>query len=862
MSTQFCTRVAKSVRLSAMLTLIFVVSAWAQTMLLHNPPSQSFVGRDLLLQVSVEPPAPVIFMQVFYRRPGENSYREAMFAPNGNEYVARIRGQELNEDGLEYFISALLANDNVITFPAFNPYKQPILLPVIPPHPTPQPQPEPEAALIPPPELQVEPNPVSNEPQNTPASVEPEEQLNETESDSDNLLVLSPDEGAVLSAAEVVLAVSFLTEPLTDSLGIQLFLDGREVTDEAEISSVLLSYVPQRIEPGKHWFKLVVPTDQGILEAKMIHFTVIAEADGMTDSAAAEHRPSFSGSAFAEGRLEQIADNDESYLFAGGRFDGQTGPLQYNAVLFLTSLEDRSAQSRNRYSFSIGTKWLGLSAGDTYPRYNDLILWGKRIRGVSAYLRLGFFNLEMTVGQPRRAVEGDSLKSKLGTFSRNTFAVRPSFGSGKNFQLGLTLVKSRDDSTSIAIGGKPLDNIVVGPDLRLSLDRGRLVFAAVGAMSITTADISGGPIDKDDIDRVFEEEVDLPIDPKELDRYLIINDSTYPINPLEGTSTAWNVSLRLNYFRNLLHVGYKSIGSQYYSLTNDWIRTDIAGFYFSDRLRLFSNKLYLTLGYENFKDNLAQEDASPSVDLQTLNYSLSWYPGTGYPYISASLQTHYRDNGIDALRTFTQDLGSEGDSSYVLDFRDNQKHRDLSLNIGYDLNLWSRVHALQFSLLNSAMQDRFKSTRPIESQGFYAQEYSTDLWMISWSSQLQQNLRTTAQFAANRNSVSEDSDYRYQTFGGMAEWSFLQRALTAFGELRYTSSENSFELPSSNGLTAKTTSEYSRLLFRFGGWWQINRSMRLTIDSNIYSIQQTNGIDPQKTDYSDRIFRLRYEKLF
>jgi hypothetical protein len=67
-------------------------------------------------------------MQVFYRRPGENSYREAMFAPNGNEYVARIRGQELNEDGLEYFISALLANDNVITFPAFNPYKQPILL--------------------------------------------------------------------------------------------------------------------------------------------------------------------------------------------------------------------------------------------------------------------------------------------------------------------------------------------------------------------------------------------------------------------------------------------------------------------------------------------------------------------------------------------------------------------------------------------------------------------------------------------------------------------------------------------------------------------------------------------------------------
>ena len=68
----------------------------------------------------------------------------------------------------------------------------------------------------------------------------------------------------------------------------------------------------------------------------------------------------------------------------------------------------------------------GSAQRDTYPRYNDLILWGKRIRGVSGYVRLGFFNLDATFGETHRGISGDSLTARIGTFQRKTLAIRPS----------------------------------------------------------------------------------------------------------------------------------------------------------------------------------------------------------------------------------------------------------------------------------------------------------------------------------------------------------------------------------------------------------------------------------------------------
>ena len=115
-----------------------------------------------------------------------------------------------------------------------------------------------------------------------------------------------------------------------------------------------------------------------------------------------------------------------------------------------------------------------MKLGDAYPRFNELVLWGKRVRGIEAYLKFGFFNLEFAHGETKRKIPGipleedsvigdnkyfipntDSLVTsstgiyKYGTFKQSLLAIRPSFGSGKNFQFGLSFVKAHDCAYSL-----------------------------------------------------------------------------------------------------------------------------------------------------------------------------------------------------------------------------------------------------------------------------------------------------------------------------------------------------------------------------------------------------------------------------
>ncbi|MBN1540937.1 hypothetical protein JW992_02245 [candidate division KSB1 bacterium] len=832
-----------------MVLLASVAVLYAEPNLLHMPPPQIFSGHDAKLQFTVEPLGTrLIFAQLYYRRAGDNNFQEIPFSPQGNGWAALIPAGDVTGVGVEYFISALLIDDIVLTYPVYNPYKEPQRLDVLPAPVKPEIQQVKSAAAMP--TSMVEPEKTAE-----PAiAATPADSIDWPQTD-DEIIILSPDDHAAMPAADLLFAASINRDEPIDSNNVKLFLDGQEISDGLEISEYIVSYVPKSIPAGNHWFKLVLQRSAQPSLSRVVHFSVQSEEKPLSIPA------TFSSSFFAEARSEEISNREESFAFAGGRFDGQTGSLSYSGRLLFTSLEKSTFQPRNRYTFSVGTKWLGLSAGDTYPRYNDLILWGKRVRGVSGYLRLGFFNLEATYGEIRRAVQGDSLQLRRGTFGRKTLAIRPSFGSGQKFQLGLTLVKTRDDTSSITYGQNPHDNLVFGPDLRLSFDRGRFVLTASGAMSLSTRNIQGGAIDAEQISEALGQKVDLPVDPQDLSRYLIINDSTFPIDPRGGSSVAWDVSLRLNYYRNLLRIGYKSIGSEYLSLTNDWIRTDVQGLYFSDRMRLFSNKLYLTLGYENYQDNYSRQDANPSVDLKTFNYSLSWFPGSGLPHVTASLRTHYRDNGLpeDSLTTINRNLGSDGDSTYVLDYRDNQLHRDLSLTIGYDLNIWERDHTLQFSLLTYNMQDRYKPTRPA---GYSSLEFSSNLWMVSWTSNIRQDLRTSWQFASTRNQTGEDSDYRYRIIGGLAEWELNQRRFGALAEIRHTTMENRYLTVIENDNSAEVSADVFRTLFRFGGWYQIRSGMRLTLDANFFSIKQKNDFYPTPKGYTDRIIRLRYEKLY
>jgi hypothetical protein len=108
-----------------------------------------------------------------------------------------------------------------------------------------------------------------------------------------------------------------------------------------------------------------------------------------------------------------------------------------------------------------------------------------------------------------------------------------------------------------------------------------------------------------------------------------------------------NSELSLRYPSNNFRLQYRWIGPGFNSLANSTIRKDVAGFTLTDRLNLLSNRLYLTLGYENLNDNVTgTRDATTNTN--TYRTNVSWYPvDRSLPRVSASLRYRTRDNGVE-----------------------------------------------------------------------------------------------------------------------------------------------------------------------------------------------------------------------
>ncbi|NIA29153.1 MAG: hypothetical protein GWP06_04465 [Actinobacteria bacterium] len=819
---------------------INVTFCFAQARLVHFPINSVQEGEALHLEAKLEGTQSLaIFVRIYYKTPGEDTYRYVDMRPEINTWSGAIPGNDIQGERLQYFISALTSDQNIITYPESNPYKEPEEVTIFPrKQPSPKKENEPKLDVF---------KPLASE-------QAPSAGKNKTKSP---LILLSPEPNEILEPQDVLFAVSLSGNGLfADSNSVQIFLDGRKILRGQEISSFMISYQPKRMRLGKHSFKLVAKDPAGKpLEPVIVHFTVTGK------KAKKSVTSNFQAHVFSDLRQEVINRRNESFTMTGGDFSGQYGVIRYSGRAFFTSLEDKHFQPRNRFQFNLRTKWLGISGGDTHPRFNDLILWGKRVRGMSGYIHLGFFNIDAVYGTTYRGVEGSATTvtdasrntsiqiNRFGTFAQNLVGIRPSIGSGKHFQLGLTLVKIKDDTTSIKYGAMPKDNVVFGPDLKIAFDGGRFTILAAGAFSLLTNNIYNGPLSTQDLEDVFGQG-DIPIDPADYEKYLIINDSTVPIDPTKLTSMAYNVRMRFSYFRNILQVGYKSIGAEYNSLANSWIRNDIQGFFFSDRLRMLSNKIYLNLGYEDYLDNFSDYSANPSVNLKTLNYGVSIYPGQNWPRINVTMRNHYRDNGIDQIQT--EDLLYSGEV-VTRDNREKILNKDFSVQMGYDVNLFNLRHNFFISYMTSERVDDYNSTR---LSGLPSQEFSSNIRMFTWSTRYSFPLKTTISYATNDNlAAGGDSDYKYNMLGAGGEYTLFNGKITTFADFRMTSAQG-------NTISGDNI-DFNRNHFRFGGAFYIGPRHSVSLDANFLTYKNNAGAaGTTNSSYTDQIIRLRYEKFF
>ena len=494
--------------------------------------------------------------------------------------------------------------------------------------------------------------------------------------DDTQIVFLSPDPGSVLPLEEIVVSVSFLrVDSLVDRSATKVLLDGSDITGEAVLSGDLLVYVPANaavpLTAGPHAVTVMLFDREGQpYRSASLQFSVAGEG-GPGQPLEAPAPLTYSGALQLESRRENVAGTPTWYNRAGLQLRGSYGDLRSQVNLFITSDEKEDRQPQNRYYAGVEMPWFKLEAGDAYPMFPDLILSGKRVRGVTGEFRAGFFNLQATYGSITRAVNGtlleafpvDSLTSRQtqdpsatyapitstvwgkgdpGTYGRSLFAVRPSFSSGETFQIGFTWLNSRDDLSSINFGVRPKENIVMGSDLTLRLDNRRVEIGLQGAFSAFNSDISSGSFTDAYVDTVYPDDAEQIKQLRDvLGNLITINDNFRPLSLEYPATLAAEGRVTLDYFNNYLRAAYMFRGADYVTFGQTYLRTDIQGFNISDRIHLIDNSVFATLGYERLSDNTANTKPSTTV-FSNINFAVSYYPVTSLPSFTAGY-TRYRN---------------------------------------------------------------------------------------------------------------------------------------------------------------------------------------------------------------------------
>jgi hypothetical protein len=544
----------------------------------------------------------------------------------------------------------------------------------------------------------------------------------------EQIIFLSPEPFSSIDPEDVVISVSLLrADSSVIRKATQMFLDGADVTQFVVFSDDILVLAPDNLgrplPPGPHRVSVRLFDKSGNL-ANTATLTFTVQGGAMfAYSEPVSTKFKYGLTVNAESRHETVNDVGTWYNRGGFSLNGTLSDWRVKANLYLTSEEKSDRQPQNRYFFGVESPWLRAGVGDSYPSFPNLILEGKRVRGINAGLHLGGFNVDVAYGQTTRGVEGSLLTSfpkdslavqqsrnpsatygpvpgdttkwgtfAYGTYSKNLFAIRPSFGSGESFQWGFTYLHAGDDDQSITYGIRPDENVVVGTDLIGRLDERRIELRAQVALSAYNSDISSGTI-TDEYLRTsnIKDTASVKKVRDILGKIITVNDNLRPLSTDFSSVAAYEAGVVLRYFDNVFRFTYLYRGNDYNSAGQTYLRKDVQGFNLNDRMRVVGNQLFATLGYERLHDNTGGTKVATTT-YSTLNAAVSYYPTADAPSITAGYSRFDNDNGLSTAGR---------DSLYAVSDVTNQ----IFLQSSYDFTAGAR-HTAALSLSTSSRDDK------------------------------------------------------------------------------------------------------------------------------------------------------------
>ncbi|MFA6597972.1 MAG: hypothetical protein WCS69_09635 [Ignavibacteriaceae bacterium] len=615
------------------------------------------------------------------------------------------------------------------------------------------------------------------------------------------VIIMSPERNEKILSEEFFISISLLrASNIVNKSATKIYLDNKNITDLALFADDIIIISPEnfqiQLKDGLHIVNIELYDTSGTLyHSVSSQFIIVNPSYALLGQSAINYNVDLR----AESRNENIQSVGTWYNNVNLNVQADYKGVNLLGNIYATSEEKKYLQPNNRYMLSLSTDFGAVTVGDHYPKYPSLVLNGKRLRGFSGEINLGFFNIQTSFGEIDRSIEGKVIQYKdtlgsniievdpvknfgnkyaeveLGTFKRSLLAIRPSFGRGENFQFGLSFLHAKDETNSIEYGIAPKENLVVGADLMFGFDNQNILFTSQAAFSALNKDISQGSLSDAKIDSVFGPD-GLNVDPAmikkvrdALNGIFTVNQNITPLNPKELPTLAAETALSLNYFNNYLKGSYIYRGEQYLSYGQSFVRTDVAGINVLDRLRLFENKFFVSLGFENLQDNL-QKTKNATTTYRTLNSSISYYPRTNLPSIIVGYTRLDNTNGLSAdSMTYSPDISGVRPSTYLSAIKDYTNRISAQLSYNFE---WYYRHSVSFSFVNSTRDD----------QSFINRDITNSSVTVSSGTRWLDNLSSSFNVSIN-NSKIDTTTFNYVSLSLGANYSMMQDKLLLRGSI-------------------------------------------------------------------------------
>ena len=329
------------------------------------------------------------------------------------------------------------------------------------------------------------------------------------------------------------------------------------------------------------------------------------------------------------------------------------------------------------------------------------------------------------------------------------------------------------------VGQTPKDNLVIGSNLKWSLDNRNINFNFGSSLSLLNQNTWEPILSVESLDTLFDsnqdgmimEEIELPegINFSDYEDIFKFSFNQIPLLPIDITSgnigleqiltmpsLAYNFDVSLKYFSHNINMGIRQIGPEYYSLANPYLQSDIREQYFNDRFRLINNKLFIDYGFKRTEDGIEVAKKSLSKT-DKYNIIFNYYPGYDLPTYSLSLNLLDRDNGVDSLDVFTyqeyvgfddpeaDELGYK-EVSDTTNRRENTRAFQSNFSLSYNYKYYG-VHNLLFNISQLNKKDLlFNEISEYDSLYFSPQSFNQMLilnikssWSKTWVSNININ---------------------------------------------------------------------------------------------------------------------------